>query len=172
LSNVDVTKRQIVYELVHFRECGENSDSDEIKNLGIYSTEQQAEEAIERYFLLPGFNKYPRSCFIIGECELDKDKAWTDGFTSSDEIADEFMRIVHCFNEWLGMSKPVEEALKNTDYYNAICQVDEQVYKLKNPGELACHINKVWQEVFPETRKSSTEYLDVAKKILLALKGI
>ena len=75
-----------VYVLSHVYEYGENEEFDEIKDLGIYTTKQKAEEAIERYIVLDGFNKYPRSCFQIREQTVDVDAFWTDGFMTYEEI--------------------------------------------------------------------------------------
>lgn len=42
--------------------------------------EKMAQQAAERYFQLPGFNKYPLDCFHVIEEELDEDSGWTEGF--------------------------------------------------------------------------------------------
>ena len=75
-----------VYVLSHVYEYGENDEFDEIKELGIYSTKQKAEEAIERYYILSGFKRYPRSCFQIREQKVDLDFEWTDGFMTDEDI--------------------------------------------------------------------------------------
>lgn len=77
---------ETVYVLTHVYEYGENNEFDEIKELGIYSTRQKAEEAIERYCVLEGFNRYPRSCFQICEQRVDVDYEWTEGFMTAEEI--------------------------------------------------------------------------------------
>lgn len=77
---------EFVYVLYHVYEYGENDEFDECKKLGIYSTQEKAQEAIERYAVLEGFNKYPRSCFEIFKHKVDVDLEWTDGFMSWEEI--------------------------------------------------------------------------------------
>ena len=79
-------KTESVYVLMHAYEYGNENELDEIKELGIYSTKEKAEEAIDRYYVLSGFNRYPRSCFQIINRELDKDSAWTEGFMTYEEI--------------------------------------------------------------------------------------
>ncbi len=56
----------------------EDTDDEDIKVLGIYSTQEQAEIAIEQLKLLPGFDRYPDS-FHVGKYELDK-LEWSRGF--------------------------------------------------------------------------------------------
>ena len=75
-----------VYVLSHIYEYGENFEFEESKLLGVYSSKRRAKEAIERYFALDGFKKYPKSCFKIAECYLDIDFEWTDGFMTWEEI--------------------------------------------------------------------------------------
>lgn len=66
------------YEYNHYNGYEELED----KNLGIYLTKQKAKEAAERYYKLPGFNKYPFDCFFIEKIEIDKDYGWEEGFVS------------------------------------------------------------------------------------------
>lgn len=54
----------------------------EQKYLGVYSSKEKAQQAAERYYKLPGFNKYPFNCFYIEEQEIDVDYSWTEGFVS------------------------------------------------------------------------------------------
>lgn len=54
----------------------------EQKYLGIYSSEEKAQQAAERYYQLPGFNKYPFDYFYISEEEMDEDSGWTEGFVN------------------------------------------------------------------------------------------
>ncbi|RKE05149.1 hypothetical protein [Streptomyces sp. TLI_171] len=51
---------------------------DDVKLLGIYSSEAAAEERMRSARLLPGFADEP-DCFRIGEYDLDEDD-WTEGF--------------------------------------------------------------------------------------------
>ena len=72
-----------VYLLEHSYVYGEESDFDEAKTLGVYSTRELAEEARDRYAALPGFRDFPLDCFFIAEPTLDKDAAgWEEGFVS------------------------------------------------------------------------------------------
>lgn len=58
-----------------------NLDEDEdLKVIGVYSSEQLADEAIGRARLLVGFRDEP-DCFVVSEYEVDEDK-WTDGFVT------------------------------------------------------------------------------------------
>lgn len=70
-----------VYLLQHYYDYGKESEHEEVKELGVYSTRELAEEAADRYLPLPGFRDYPRECFQISEFVVDRDTAWTEGFS-------------------------------------------------------------------------------------------
>ncbi|MBQ9484451.1 MAG: hypothetical protein IJU82_09685 [Ruminiclostridium sp.] len=57
--------------------------ADEVKMLGVYSTEALAFAAVSRYRKLPGFCDHPDD-FYIDRYEVDKD-CWTEGFIPSEE---------------------------------------------------------------------------------------
>lgn len=60
--------------------CYENDDGyDEVKFIGVYSTEEKAKETIDRLKTVKGFCDYPIDCFFIDEYEIDKGH-WTEGF--------------------------------------------------------------------------------------------
>ena len=58
----------------------ENGECDEVKFIGTYSTRMEAEQAIKRLSVQPGFRERIEG-FHISEYELDKDH-WTEGFAS------------------------------------------------------------------------------------------
>jgi hypothetical protein len=66
----------------HVGEDGElvwdEEDGDDIKTLGVYSSERAAHARIERARSLPGFASEP-DCFLITRYVLDEDD-WTEGF--------------------------------------------------------------------------------------------
>jgi len=68
--------------LQHYYDYGKESEHEEVKELGVYSTRELAEEAIDRYATLPGFRDFPLDCFFIAEPTLDKDAGWEEGFVS------------------------------------------------------------------------------------------
>ncbi len=74
----------IVYHLWH--EYVMENGEDEVKELGLYSSRENAQEAITRYWSLPGFRDHPDG-FKIYESELDRDGAWTEGFVRGDPYA-------------------------------------------------------------------------------------
>ncbi len=51
---------------------------EDVRTLGVYSSEQNAERAKQRYLRLPGFQDWPDG-FCIGSYDIDEDE-WTDGF--------------------------------------------------------------------------------------------
>ncbi len=66
----------IVYLLWFVREWDEVEDTELL--IGVYQTEADAKEAIERLKGKPGFDAYPEG-FTIHPREIGKD-SWTDGF--------------------------------------------------------------------------------------------
>ncbi|HEX9997704.1 MAG TPA: hypothetical protein VGB45_11215 [Abditibacterium sp.] len=69
---------QIAYVVQHVHIIEE--DDEDVKMIGVYSTEILAQEAIERLRLLPGFCDAPDG-FTIDHYDLDADN-WTSGFVT------------------------------------------------------------------------------------------
>jgi homoserine kinase type II len=71
-----------VYLLQHSyeNECGE----DECKTIGIYASEDEANQAVERLKKQPGFSVLPDH-FIVSKYEINKDH-WSEGFSSGKYI--------------------------------------------------------------------------------------
>lgn len=68
-----------VYLLQHSYEYGEH---EETKIIGIYCSEENALNAIEKYKGLPGFKDYA-DCFYIDKYEIDRNY-WEEGFVKWD----------------------------------------------------------------------------------------
>lgn len=58
----------------------DEEDGDDLKILGVYSTERRAEERIVRARNLPGFAEEP-DCFMIDKYVVDEDE-WVEGFVA------------------------------------------------------------------------------------------
>lgn len=67
-----------VFVLTHVHEI--SPEQDDIKFLGVYSTEAKARSATARAKLLPGFQQIPEG-FHVDAYELDKDY-WPEGFVT------------------------------------------------------------------------------------------
>ena len=67
-----------VYLLQHV--AREDTDDEDIKTLGIYSSQGKAEVAIKRLVQLSGFRRFPDS-FYIDRYTLDQDE-WAEGFVT------------------------------------------------------------------------------------------
>ena len=65
-----------VFLLIH---SYESEGYDEIKTIGIYSSQKKAENVVEEYKNILGFKDYPLDCFYIAEYEIDKNH-WEEGF--------------------------------------------------------------------------------------------
>lgn len=67
-----------VFVLQHVHEI--SPDNEEVKLIGVYSTEDQAKVAIQRVIGEPGFRDAPNG-FHIDAYEVDKDH-WTEGYVT------------------------------------------------------------------------------------------
>ena len=75
-----------VFLLEHTYEEGyEDIESWETKTLGIFSSREEADQAIQFYKMQPGFKDHPDDCFNVDEYELNK-KEWTAGFVTVEGI--------------------------------------------------------------------------------------
>ncbi|MFD4706031.1 hypothetical protein ACFWM3_14350 [Gottfriedia sp. NPDC058432] len=80
--------KKYVFLLTHIYDYGVEDEHEETKILGVYTTREKAEKALERYFKLEGFNNYPKECFFVGECLIDEDLGWKEGFFKWDDPAE------------------------------------------------------------------------------------
>jgi len=69
-----------VFLLVHIARQGE--ENEDVKNIGIYSSEKAVQAAINRLKDKPGFKKYP-DIFVFDAYDLDEDN-WQEGFGFDD----------------------------------------------------------------------------------------
>lgn len=74
------TVRMKVFVVVHVHEI--TQDQEDVKLIGVYSTEERAKEAIRRSLLLPGFAESTDG-FGIDAYEVDEDH-WTEGYVTLD----------------------------------------------------------------------------------------
>lgn len=155
-----------MYLLYHEYEYGENNEHEDIKILGIYSSEQEASQAIERYYKLAGFKEYPKECFIIDDYNVNVDTYWKEGFINSADLDRDFEILTVCFNKWLGINKNPRESWEDDEYYNSLCDVYKVVYKIKDIRELAEHIQQVWIRRFSDKSKSFDDYIEIASSVI------
>ncbi|MFB6398339.1 hypothetical protein [Polymorphospora lycopeni] len=59
----------------------DEQDGDDLKMLGVYSTEQKAQERIVLARSLPGFREEP-NCFLVDRHTIDEAR-WDDGFVTA-----------------------------------------------------------------------------------------
>lgn len=65
-----------VYVVQHVNEFDDGRE--DVKFIGVYSTAQEAQAAVERLSMEPGFREWPTG-FSVDRYELNRDH-WTDGF--------------------------------------------------------------------------------------------
>lgn len=145
LENNNNSSKEKVYVLQHIYEYGEDDEYVEEKMLGVYSSEEKASEAIERYIQLEGFKDYPRECFYISEYFVDKD-SWRGGFVSGETIIQEFEEFTACLNQWIGININPRASWEDNEYYQVLCQIDEKRYKTNDVTELADFIQQIWEQ--------------------------
>lgn len=138
-------KMEKVYVLQHVYEYGEDNEYIEEKMLGVYSSEEKASEAIERYIQLEGFRDYPRECFYISKYSVDKD-SWIGGFVSGETIIQEFEEFTNYFNQWIGINISPRASWEDDEYYQVLCQISEKRYNTNNIMELADFIQQIWEQ--------------------------
>ena len=71
----------VVYRLTHEYEIGEDKYYEEVRTIGLYSTQKKAREAMKAYMEKRGFKSHLDG-FWIDKWEVDKDFEWGDGFIS------------------------------------------------------------------------------------------
>ncbi len=172
-----------IYKLVHIYD---NNDEEIIKELGVYSTLKNAKKAIERYRVLEGFNVYPIECFHIEKCELDKDAEWTEGFTNTEEICQDFDRFSKCFEIWWRRLEEENIFIKEgeqyeMDYkyhidevkldateqhcYNVLCEIYEKTVFVKNIDDIVECIKGIFEKRFIATEISTEQYTNLASML-------
>jgi hypothetical protein len=67
--------------VVHHKDHETLEDNDHEKIIGVYSTLERAEQAIERLRDKPGFREFP-DWWWVERMVLNKDTYWTDGFVT------------------------------------------------------------------------------------------
>jgi homoserine kinase type II len=73
-------KTTTVFVLQHV--AREDRDDEDVKFIGVYSSRQAAQSALQRLRGQPGFSEYPDG-FSVDEYQLDEDH-WCEGFVSQD----------------------------------------------------------------------------------------
>lgn len=162
--------KKYVYKLVHMYECKEE---DEIKELGIYSTYKKAKEAIGRYKVLEGFNKYPIDCFYINKCEIDRDAEWVDGFINSTIIEQNFSNFSKHFEIWLQSLETNKYTLTDFNFetnkeflYNLECEIYETICSMEKVEDITNHIRKIFEKRFGKTEITLEQYMKLASTLL------
>lgn len=74
------------YLLQHYYENERGIDI--YKTLGVFSTREKAERALEMYSKKPGFRDYPLDCFYIDKYPVNFG-SWETGFIQDDDDFDE-----------------------------------------------------------------------------------
>lgn len=152
----------ITYLLYHIYEYGDENEHEELKILGIYSSEAKAKAAIQYYKNLSGFSKYPLSCFVIDSYRVDANAGWRGGFCSTDDIYSDLDNLAQCFTEWTEGRYTLFEDVYNSpllnDVYSLSCQE-------RNPKALTDRLQEIWHKYFPQIRYRKDDFLCLADKI-------
>ena len=156
----------IVYLLSHAYEYGEENEHEEIKILGIYSTEANAEAAIRYYKDLRGFSKYPLSSFFIESFRMDVNAGWRGGFCNADDIDADFDKLAQCFTEWTEGRYTLFEDVYNSPLLNEVHSI------LSSRNRMCTFVDKLrdaWYRYFPHIRYGREDLARLADKLLAAV---
>lgn len=74
-----------VYVVQHVHES-DDGEQEDVKLIGVYETRANADAAVARLRLLPGFQDHPDG-FHVAEYELNRDH-WAEGFVSWKEASE------------------------------------------------------------------------------------
>ncbi len=152
-----------IYMLEYNKEINHGDfETEEYNLIGLYLSEEEVQNAKRR--IVSEMNIDTDLLFVsaadIGELQ------WEGGFVSSDDLYQDSITLTACFNEWLGIDKSPEESWEDNKYYNALCDVEEVAYQIKDTRELAEYIQQVWIRRFEDTSKKFEDYMQIASKII------
>lgn len=157
----------IIFMRVHMLEYDKEVDygdfeTEEYNLIGLYLSEEEAQKAKKRVALEMNIDE---ELLCVSSTEIGK-LQWEGGFVSSDDIYHDFVTLTACFNEWLGIDKNAEESWEDDKYYNALCEVEEVAYRIKDIRELAEYIRQVWIRRFDDKDRSLEDYMQIADNII------
>ena len=152
-----------IYMLEYYKEIDHGDfETEEFNLIGLYLSEEEAQNAKKRVAL--EMNIDIELLFVSME-DIGK-LQWEGGFVSSDDIYQDFVTLTACFNEWLGIDKNAEESWEDDKYYNALCEVEEVAYRIKDIRELAEYIRQVWIRRFGDKDRNLADYMQIAGNII------
>lgn len=106
---------------------------------------------------------------MVDEYNVDVDTGWKEGFVNSDDLDQDFEKLTNIFNEWLNNNKNAQESWENIQYYDALCDVSEVMYRIKDVKELAESIQQIWTRRFNDQTKKFNDYITIAINIMQIL---
>lgn len=152
-----------IYMLEYYKEIDHGDfETEEYNLIGLYLLEEEAQKAKKRVALEMNIDE---ELLCVSSTEIGK-LQWEGGFVSSDDIYQDFVTLTACFNKWLGIDKSPEESWEDDEYYNALCEVEEVAYKIKDIRELAEYIRQVWIRRFDDKDRSLEDYMQIAGNII------
>ncbi len=90
LKGMNVMEEVYIVQHCYEYEVAEDITKEDIKVIGIYSSWEKAEEAVQRLKSKEGFNRLPIDCFCIDRYEVNQDN-WCDGFITYDGSTGEWI---------------------------------------------------------------------------------
>ncbi|MBQ2264214.1 MAG: hypothetical protein II341_02325 [Oscillospiraceae bacterium] len=116
------------------------------KVLGIYETQELAEEAKRHFQVQQGFADYPTHCFCITEYQLNQAAGWHTGFFrwgDSDTYYTAFVQMTQRLNQWLSIDKTPAESWEDAGYYEALTEISWKLRNTDDPEEFAAFIHHI-----------------------------
>lgn len=152
-----------IYMLEYYKEIDHGDfETEEYNLIGLYLSEEEAQNVKKRAILEMNIDE---ELLYVSSTEIGE-LQWEGGFVSSDDIYQDSIILTACFNKWLGIDKSPEESWEDDEYYNALCDVEEVAYRIKNIRELAEYIQQVWIKRFNDKDRSLEDYMQIAGNII------
>lgn len=163
-----VIGEEIIFMRIHMLEYNKEIDygdfeTEEYNLIGLYLSEDEAQNAKNRVVSEMNIDA---DLLFVSSTEIGKYNEWEGGFVSSDDLYQNFEILTDCFNKWLGINKSPEESWEDDEYYNALCDIEQVAYKIKNIKELAEYIQQIWIKRFDDRSRNFEDYMLIAGNII------
>lgn len=137
-------------------------ETEEYNLIGLYLSEEEAQDAKKKVALEMNIDD---ALLSVSSTEIGK-LQWEGGFVSSEGLNRDFEALTVCFNKWMCIDKSPEESWEDDKYYNALCDVNEVVYKTRYIEELAEYIRRVWIRRFGDNSRDFEDYMQIAGDVI------
>lgn len=152
-----------IYTLEYYKEIDcRDFDAEEYNLIGLYISEKDAKNAKRKVALEMNIDE---KLLFVSSTNIG-DVQWEGGFVSTADLDNDFETLTDCFNEWLGSNKSPRESWEDEKFYNALCDINKVIYKIKDIKELAEYIRQIWIVRFGDRSRDVDDYMQIASVII------